>query len=131
MNIEDVAKVSNAGVIEGGVRGVSIGATGSSGPFAAEIFNSGTISGGTSGIESFKALKVTNSGDIVAVPSNSVLGRSGILSTKEVTVDNSGRILATGGNACDQRSGSADVVNSAGGTISGAVGGIFAPTPLA
>lgn len=96
VNIENVAKVSNAGVIVGGVRGVHIGAKGVQ---SAEIFNSGTISGGTSGIEGLKALKVTNSGDIVG------------LAFRGIAIRSSDR---------------ADVVNRAGGRISGADLGIVA-----
>lgn len=126
VKIEDQAKVSNAGGISGGVRGVSIGETGAGS--VAEILNSGTISGGTSGVESLKALKVTNSGIIHAPASSSSFPKSGILSTKGVTVDNSGRILAVDGVAI--RSDRADVVNSAGGTIGGGLGGIFANTTI-
>jgi hypothetical protein len=109
--------VSNAGVILGGVRGVSIGETGSFGGPAAEIFNSGTISGGTSGVESLNALNVVNSaGGMISG------GLGGIFATTTISVNNAGTVSSTGDGSLGL---SADTVNVSAntGTISGGSNG--------
>ncbi|MEO8316864.1 MAG: autotransporter domain-containing protein [Bradyrhizobium sp.] len=104
---------TSTGQIVGGSDGIAVTAT-------AAIDNAGSISGGIFGVAA-GAADVTNTGTISATGANG----SGIVATT-ATVDNSGKIQATGVSSTGI-SGNilADVVNRVGGTISGALFGVF------
>ena len=124
------AKVDNAGTISGGVLAIQTGET-------VSVTNSGTISAGSMAIFTVNSAAVDNSGTIsstgaasfgirVLDTANVINRASGIISAAQhgifantVTVDNAGTISATGPGGFGIFSGSADVINRAGGTISG------------
>jgi uncharacterized protein with beta-barrel porin domain len=139
VQIADEAKVSNAGIIQGGFSGIhfvrNVGGK-------AEISNSGSITGGTNGVESLKSFNLSNAGSIIgqatdgfgilsAANANVTNAAGGIISgglrgiqAATATVNNAGTISATAANSAIASAAiladAADVTNS--GVISGAVG---------
>jgi hypothetical protein len=143
VKILGTAKVSNAGSILGGLRGINIGSIGST---SAEISNNGTISANTNGIESLKNVNLTNSGTIAATNGNAIFSTSaniinasagnivgnlnGVATTSTATVDNAGAISGRGAGIVADTT--ATVTNSGTISASGVVGiGIFGANVIA
>ena len=129
---------ANTGTISGGLNGRGIDAR------LANVVNSGVISARDAISANTANVANTNTGAILGgvngIGINAVfanVSNSGVISggqaainvSTAAAVDNSGRILATDGNGVAiGSSGSADVVNRAGGRISGGTAAIFADT---
>ncbi|WP_211911680.1 autotransporter outer membrane beta-barrel domain-containing protein [Tardiphaga alba] len=115
VSLYDTGKISNAGMISGGVYGITfLGTFGT-----ASLTNSGAVTAGDFGVWADKTITVVNSGAISGTAVNGV----GIWSSAGVNLTNSGDIIANGIGVQSQ---SANIVNAK--TIFGAGTGISVAT---